>query len=183
MATNLAYKNVFDTSRPSQTPERLVIQVSENKKPWVMTVKPDPGLIEIDTGLRADIRLTLPLSAGSKVPDKVAFLVESIKEFEGLRHDWDTYGANALDDRAVQGAMSLIIEAERTCCSPNEIVPLSSGGLGLRWSYDGVELEVDIDPDKTCSAYFEAGGDETELPRGSSLSKAMELVARFRRSR
>jgi hypothetical protein len=46
-----------------------------------------------------------------------------------------------------------------------------------------LDLEIDIDPDKTCSATLDIGEEEHELPRGSSLTKAMDLVARYRRAR
>jgi hypothetical protein len=184
MATNLAYTPDYDTALTSYPAEqRFTLQVSENQRPWVMTVTPERQMVVLDTGLRADVRLTLPLSNQSKLPPRVAFLVERIKVLEALPANWDSYAANPLDDRAVRAAMSLIIDAERTCCSPDNLVPLSSGGLGLRWQSDGVELEIDIDPDKTCSATLESGKDEFDLPRGSSLSKAMDLIARFRRLR
>jgi hypothetical protein len=184
MATNLAYRPDYES--PDAVPfteRRLTVQVSENKRPWIMTVKPDPLMFELDTGLRADVRLTLPVSKDSKLPLPVLMLVERIKELELLTANWDSYAANPLDDRAVRAAMSLIVEAEKTGCSPDHLVPLSSGGLGLRWKSGSIELEVDIDPDKTCSAFFETQDNEADLARGSSLSKAMELIARFRRSR
>ena len=184
MATNLAYKPDYDTSASVPVGEqRMTIQVSENKRPWVMTIKPELRVVELDTGLRADIRLTLPVSKDSKLPTRVGLLVEKIKELEGLPVGWDSYMAHPLDDRAVRAAMTLIIEAEKTCCSPDTLLPLSSGGLGLRWRTGDVELEIDIDPDKTCSAVFEAGEEEADLPRGSSLSKAMDFIVRYRRAR
>jgi len=148
-----------------------------------MTIKPEPRAVEIDTGLRADIRLTMPLTQYSKIPEKLARLVESIKAFEGLPPNWDSYAGRPLDDRAVRSAMELIIEVERTCCAPDTLVPLSSGGVGLRWAGENLDLEIDIDPDKTCSATLDIGEEEHELPRGSSLTKAMDLVARYRRAR
>lgn len=184
MATNLAYQPDYDmTENNNQTEQRFTFQIEENQRPWVMTVKPEPRMVEFDTGLRADIRLTMPLNQYSKIPTKLARLVESIKTFEVLQADWDSYAGRPLDDRAVRAAVELIVEAERTCCAPDTLVPLSSGGLGLRWASENVELEIDIDPDKTCSAVFEGGEEDLDLPRGSSLSKAVDLIARYRRAR
>jgi hypothetical protein len=184
MATNLAYQPDYESSENFHSLEqRFTFQIDENQRPWVMTVKPEPRTVELDTGLRADIRLTMPLTPYSKIPAKLASLVETIKSFEALQANWDSYAARPLDDRAVRAAMELIVDAERTCCAPDKVVPLSSGGVGLRWANENVELEIDIDPDKTCSAFFEAAGDELDLPRGSSLSKAVELIARYRRLR
>lgn len=184
MATNLAYQPDYDTSENFNSQEqRFTFQVDENQRPWVMTIKPEPRTVELDTGLRADIRLTMPLTPYSKIPAKLAHLVEAIKSFEALEANWDSYAARPLDDRAVRAAMELIVDAERTCCAPDSLVPLSSGGLGLRWASDNVELEIDIDPNKTCSAIFESGGEELDLPRGSPLSKAVDFIARYRRAR
>jgi len=184
MATNLAYQPDYDhADNFDLTEKRFTFQSDESRRPWVMTIKPEPRMVQIDTGLRADIRLTMPLSQYSKIPQKLARLVESIKMFEALPANWDSYAGLPLDDRAARAAMELIIEAERTCCAPDTLVPLSSGGLGLRWSGENVELEIDIDPDKTCSAVLAIGEEEHDLPRGSSLSKAMDLIARYRRAR
>jgi hypothetical protein len=184
MATNLAYQPDYDMMESSNlTEQRFTFQIDENQRPWVMTIKPEPRTVELDTGLRADIRLTMPLTQYSKIPAKLAGLVENIKTFEALPANWDSYEGRPLDDRAVRAAMELIVEAERTCCAPDALVPLSSGGLGLRWESGGVELEVDVDPDKTCSAMLEMGEEEHDLPRGSSLSKAMDLISRYRRAR
>jgi hypothetical protein len=184
MATNLAYQPDYDTSENYNLGEqRFTFQIDESQRPWVMTIKPEPRTVELDTGLRADIRLTMPLTPYSKIPARLASLVETIKSFEALDANWDSYAARPLDDRAVRAAMELIVDAERTCCAPDNLVPLSSGGLGLRWTSENVELEIDIDPDKTCSAVFEGVGEELDLPRGSSLSKAVDFIARYRRSR
>jgi len=183
MATNLAYKPDYDITNAVLPSERLTFQASENSHPWVMTVKPEPLMFEFDTGLRADIRLTLPVSKSSIFPQHIFDLVERIKALEDLPLNWDSYGALPIDDRAVRATMNLIIEAEKTCCSPDRVVPLASGGLGLRWRSADVELEVDVDTDKSCSAILETGEDEFDLPRGSSLSRAMDLVARYRRLR
>lgn len=182
MASNLAYKPDYDFS-DNMGEQSFTFQIDENQRPWVMTVKPEPRTVEIDTGLRADVRLTMPLTQYSQIPAKLAHLVETIKSFEGLGANWDSYAARPLDDRAVRAAMELIVDAEKTCCAPDNLVPLSSGGLGLRWASENVELEIDIDPNKTCSAVFESGAEEVDLPRGSSLSKAVDLIARYRRSR
>lgn len=184
MATNLAYQPDYDAAEETkQLEQRFTFQVAENQRPWVMTVKPEPRTVELDTGLRADIRLTMPLTAYSKIPSKLALLVESIKGFETLPSNWDSYAARPLDDRAVRAAMEIILDAERTCCAPDRLVPLSSGGLGLRWTSDNSELEVDVDPDRTCSAVLEIAEQEFELARGSSLSKVTDFIARYRRSR
>lgn len=184
MATNHAYQPDYDSSENHYQPEqRFTFQIEENQRPWVMTIKPEPQTVELDTGLRADIRLTMPLTPYSKIPTKLALLVERIKSFEALGADWDSYAARPLDDRAVRAAMELIVDAERTCCAPDALVPLSSGGIGLRWTRGNVELEIDIDPNRTCSAFFDTGEEEYDLPRGSSLSKAVDFIARYRRSR
>ena len=184
MANNLAYQPDYETSEGFHpTEQHFTFQIHENQRPWVMTIKPEPRTVELDTGLRADIRLTMALTPYSKIPVKLARLVESIKSFETLQANWDSYAARPLDDRAVRAAMELIVDSERTCCAPDNLVPLSSGGLGLRWATGTSELEIDIDPNKTCSAVFDTGEEEYDLPRGSSLSKAVDFIARYRRSR
>lgn len=184
MANNLAYVPDYVTSdNPLHLDQRVAFQVGDNQRPWVMTIRPEPRTVEFDTGLRADVRLTMPLTRDSKIPAQLARLVESIKTFETLQADWDSYAARPLDDRAVRAGMAMIVDAERTCCAPDHLVPLSSGGLGLRWATKNIELEIDIDPSKTCSAYLDTGEEEHDLPRGSPLSKALNLIALYRRSR
>ena len=41
----------------------------------------------------------------------------------------------------------------------------------MRWASKNVELEIDIDPNKTCSAVFEYESEELDLPRAHRFQK------------
>ena len=46
---NLAYQPDYDTSVISMGEHRFTFKIDENQRPWIMTVKPEPRTVELDT--------------------------------------------------------------------------------------------------------------------------------------
>ena len=137
----------------------------------------------------SEVEVQLPLRAGIKmrfVPDKTGGLpadfvevIEAIREIEVLRPGWDSYGAFPLNDRAVSPAIDLALAGIGRGQKPR-IVPLPTGGLGLRWVSDAAELEIDVGPDGSASALFEnhaTGAEEERSPTG--VEQLVPLVHQF----
>jgi hypothetical protein len=157
-----------------------MLLVEEITQPRVVTNVPPPPVYMIETGLRAGIKLKFTPDKRGEFPTSVAKAVEEVRQLERLPRGWDSYDAAPLDDGAVVAAFELIIHAESKCDAPIRLVPLSNGGLGLRWVAEGAELEVDVDPNGTCEATLEgpAVGNSVELLAGSSLGDVKELISR-----
>ena len=76
-------------------------------------------------------------------PKQVFHALEEIARFSELPGGWDSYNGKALDRAAVRPVLELLFETHQRCRTPR-LVPLSGGGVGLRWKSEAFELEVDI---------------------------------------
>lgn len=77
-------------------------------------------------------------------PVQVANVLDQIAEFAALPLGWDSYNGRATAQSAVRPALQLIFEADRNKCQHPRAVPLSGGGIGLRWRTERYDLEIDI---------------------------------------
>lgn len=159
---------------------RAMLLVEETSRPRIVTNFPPPRVYEVDPGLRAGIKLRFTPDKRGEFPPSVAKAIEDVRQFERLPAGWDSYGAAPLNDHAVVAAFDLIIHAESRCNAPVRVVPLSNGGLGLRWHNEKVELEVDVGPDGTCEANLDGPAlqNPIELADGSTLADAKALISR-----
>lgn len=167
---------------PQPQPEniaRAMLLVEESINPRVVTNIPPPAVRVIDTGLRAGIKLAFTPDKRDELPALVAKAIEDVRALERLSRGWDSYDAAPLEDRAVVAAFELIIHAEARCDCPMRVIPLSNGGLGLRWTSEDAELEINVDPDSTCEATLEglAIANAIELPAGATLADAKEMIS------
>lgn len=159
---------------------RAMLLVEESIHPRVVTNIPPPAVRLIDTGLRAGIKLEFTPDKRAELPALVAKAIEDVRALERLSRGWDSYDAAPLNDRAVVAAFELIIHAESRCDCPMHVVPLPNGGLGLRWTTEHSELEIDVNAQSTCEGTLEgaAVGEPIELALGATLADAKELISR-----
>jgi hypothetical protein len=170
----------FQPQIQPQEVAHAMLLVEESTRPRVVTNFRVAPVYEVDTGLRAGIKLKFTPDKRYEFPAAVAAAVTEILKFEKLPSGWDSYDAAPLDDSAVVAAFEVIIHAEAICDCPMRIVPLSNGGLGLRWTNEQAELEIDVDPNGTCEAYLDGPAlpEPVELAAGSTLADAKELISR-----
>jgi hypothetical protein len=120
----------------------------------------------VDLGLKSGAKIVWT-SDRRDFPAGVQRLVNKIREFEGLQANWDSYGAIPHDSRSQNTALDLIFYSNRRSTCP-DVVPLQNGGIGLRWTNDGRELEVDVSANGTCEILLAdndlAIAEETEVP-------------------
>lgn len=120
----------------------------------------------VDLGLKSGAKIVWT-SDRRDFPAGVQRLVDKIREFEGLQQNWDSYGAMPHDSRSQNTALDLIFYSNRRSTCP-DVVPLQNGGIGLRWTTDGRELEIDVNADGTCEILLaddlEGTAQETESP-------------------
>lgn len=97
-----------------------------------------------------------------------------LEELIGLEANWDGYGANTIDRRAIRQAVSVIKWSMDAGLPVPELFPVPSGGVQLEWTAGSVELEFEIEPDGQSAVFV---GDDAvagrrfdgELPRDQSL--------------
>lgn len=134
---------------------------------------------EIDLGLRAGVRISFTPDKSSPTPAALLDIADQIRSFELLAENWDSYGALPLQDGAVLTAIQVAIAGINRCQTP-KIVPLADGGIGLRWTRESAELEIDVSPDGQCEGVLVlADGSETDLDHPSDASEAVEMIYRF----
>lgn len=132
-----------------------------------------------------DTKLGPNLIVETTVPPNPKFVEALFKlhELKALPLNWDGYGAQRVNERAFRPALALIIQAVNRCHAP-AIVPLSDGGLGLRWEEAGKALELDVLPDCKIEVFMggEKIGDDLEPEEPIDLDTAQELVCRYTRA-
>ena len=143
-----------------------VLSTSPRRKPKVETVSLDFLGEKIEW---------MP-DGGRDFPPAILASLERLIEFNGLANNWDSYGGRSLQQKAVGPALQLIFLSHQRGVIPN-LVPLPTGGVGLRWNERGYEVEVDIGPDGTAEAILESeAGEGRELPAGTAIGEVCSLV-------
>lgn len=132
----------------------------------------------IDLGLRAGVKVRYWPDRNLDLPDGLKRVVEAIRRMEDLPPNWDSYRGFPLDDRAVQPAIELTLEGLRRCASPM-VLPLPSGGIGLRWRSDDAELEIDVGPDGRGVAFFSANEVDEEFENPTPVDQLFPVLHRF----
>lgn len=115
----------------------------------------------IDLGLKSGLKLNW-VSDGQPFPSGIQSLLHRLRTLEDLAENWDSYGALPHNPSSQKPALDLIFYGHSRCSIPS-IVPLSDGGVGLRWQAEPKELEIDITPSGACSAYFVVHGTDVEM--------------------
>jgi hypothetical protein len=136
----------------------------------------------IDLGLRAGVRVRYQPDRNPELPDGLKKVVEDIRRMEALHPNWDSYKAFPLDDRAVSPTIELTVEGIQRCAPP-AVVPLPSGGIGLRWRSESAELEIDVGPDGLGTALLEIGEVGEEVVDPVAVDQLFPLLHRFCSSR
>lgn len=80
---------------------------------------------------------------GRPFPTQVFGVLEQIARFSELPNGWDSYNGRSLDRAAIRPMLELLFETHQRCRTPRAI-PLSMGGVGLRWKSESFELEIDV---------------------------------------
>jgi hypothetical protein len=180
MASNavLSENRVSEPFRHTQ----IMIDQALQTLPRVVTRR-DEVTEPIDLNLRAGVKVNCRGGTDGAILDQLFAVVSAIKELENLAPGWDSYGAAALNDKAVAPALELTILAMHRCHVPS-IVPLPTGGVGLRLKSAANELEIDVGPDGFCTGvleYLEDGSTE-EINEPSEVDALIALVNAFNRA-
>lgn len=180
--TSLAFKNEYlpiaRTNSNAYYPalsSRLPVELTRR------TGKPQP--IEIPLGLKSNLTLNWT-SDGEPFPKDVLSAITQLHKFEELLLNWDSYGAQPHKSETHRTVIDLLLFGYSRCSMP-DLIPLSDGGVGLRWRVDDCELEIDVHSDQKCSILLsddrEGLEEETENPVG--FLDAKEWLVRFWRHR
>lgn len=81
-------------------------------------------------------------------------VIEKLNELGQLAPGWDSYGASAISELAINNARALLLwipcftEANETSkLLPYSIAPLANGGIQIEWRDGATDLEVEVEPE------------------------------------
>ncbi len=133
----------------------------------------------VDVGLKSGIKIEWTMGGG-EFPGPVQKIIDTLRSYEALPENWDSYGSKIHDFRSQFSTMELVMAGYARCQIPT-LVPLPDGGVGLRWAANQVELEIDVLPEGQCLALFsdEQADEEVEISEPSSVNEIIQLVERF----
>ncbi len=176
MASNAVLQDQRRYAPASVARAQLAIDRALKSRPRIATESEEVGEV-IDSGLRSGVRINFVADRRNQFPESIVSFIDELKRMEGLEENWDSYGGLPLNDDAVLPAVQLAIEGLNRCQEPT-IVLRPNGGIGLRWRNGQRELEVDIDPDGRCTAFYEDAAGEQEVDKPTEVSQMYPLVHR-----
>lgn len=83
---------------------------------------------------------------GREFPPVILDAINRLYAMASLDEGWDSYAGKSLDRALVAGALRLVFHAHHSGRGCPRLVPLSSGGIGLRWETETKELDLDLRP-------------------------------------
>ena len=90
-------------------------------------------------------------------PEPIAEAIRQASELVQLPERWNSYGAKPVSSEAARAATTFVVKA--VSAAPNlaapAVVPTVRGGLQLEWHRQGVDLEIEFEPDGSGSWYAE----------------------------
>jgi hypothetical protein len=111
-------------------------------------------------------------------PAPVIDVLTQIETFASLPQGWDSYNGGPTELPAVRPALELIFETHRRCHNARA-VPLSGGGIGLRWTSQTFAFEADIWSANEVEASLTNLETAEEEDSGTDLTGIRPLLDRF----
>lgn len=84
---------------------------------------------------------------GREFPPKIFAAIERLYKINELVEGWDSYGGKALDRSVVAPVLKFLFLGHHRGVPCQRLVPLSNGGIGMRWETPEKEVDLDIQPD------------------------------------
>ena len=100
-----------------------------------------------------------------------------------LPRNWDSYNAPPIESQAIGRVLHILEEAIDLDMPRPAVVPTVKGGVQLEWHTNGLDLEIEIEPDSGGSIFYEhEKGDiiEREGNPEDHLSLIQELVIQLK---
>lgn len=88
---------------------------------------------------------------------------DAIKRLTSLPTDWDSYGGESLDVRAVRRSLGLFPVFVRPDVPDPTVVPTRNGGLQFEWHRAGIDLEIKVSPTGPITYFVADANAGTEL--------------------
>ncbi len=83
---------------------------------------------------------------GRAFPPTILAAIERLYAIQALEEGWDSYGGRALDRAVVAPVLKFLFLSHHRGSPCSRLIPLSSGGIGIRWETPTKEVDLDIKP-------------------------------------
>jgi len=121
------------------------------------------GLVTVGRSSKRQTSSAAVAASDISSPD-VAAAFRRLWSLEGLRENWNSYTARAIEISALRSGHSLIETASNLRMLPMAIIPTAQGGVQLEWRLSDREIEIEISPDETAHVLITKSGQDMELP-------------------
>lgn len=122
------------------------------------------------------------LSASERVKT-IESIIDKLTKLSNLRPNWDTYGAPAVSEYALERAAGFALHFISTRRVPiPDIVPTPSGGIQFEWHRNSVDLEIEFGASSEIEVLFEdlVSDESHELSLTKDLRSLEPLLDRIR---
>ncbi len=116
-------------------------------------------------------------------PEWARSAVKDLLELLNLRPGWDSYGGRPIDVKAVDKAVSLLIELMNDDSPAPAVVPTPMGGVQLEWHQRGIDLEIEVHPDGVPTVFgrdARARSEQEEYGLPGALPRIREMITQRR---
>jgi hypothetical protein len=114
---------------------------------------------------------------GAQFPKDFLDALQRLVELVSATENWNSYGGKAISLGSIRPVLSLLTVGHSRCAIPN-LIPLSDGGIGLRWQSGDRELSIDVLNDRLEGCLCTTD-DEFELSEPASVDDATRLLEAF----
>lgn len=83
---------------------------------------------------------------GREFPPMILNAIKRLYAMEELKEGWDSYGSKALDKAVIAPVLKFLFLSHHRGSPYPRLMPLGSGGIGLRWETPEKEVDLDIQP-------------------------------------
>lgn len=130
--------------------------------------------------LRSGTRLVFGVPGGE--PKWFYPTLACFKKLSALADGWDSYGAHAISDRAIEVAAETLVQLDLPLQVPGpSVVPGSTGSVQLEWHRAGVDIELHVTPEGGVTGYLADGNDEIEFDSlsGAAIERLAQAWSRM----
>lgn len=125
---------------------------------------------------KAEVRLDY---TSATAPSWVEAAVNALNRISQLPENWDSYGANPIQQRTLEHALWVLTKVMSPRVTLPDITPTNRGGVRFEWSGHGKELEVIVEAPFRCvmRTLDDASGAEDEAPFSIDFGPLVAFLA------
>jgi hypothetical protein len=131
----------------------------QRRLPSTTTVLPSGAMLT--SGFRAVEEVSVPVADwkfvvedATRLPLWIVPTINLLDELRGLSRNWDSNGAEPIDQGCIVAAVDTLNFVMRDDAPPPSVVPTVHGGVQLEWHLRDIDLEVEIVSGSQISGYF-----------------------------